>query len=67
MDVSEEDEKAPPGAGDWYLGHCIQKKGVLYPRWGKQVKPIDGLLLDIYGVLYQGDRALPGSIEAVSR
>lgn len=65
--IDDEDEKAPQGAGNWYLGHCIQKKGVLYPRIGKQVQPIYGLLLDIYGVLYEENGVIPGSIEAVKR
>lgn len=61
------DDGAPRGAGNWYLGHCVQKQGVLYPRWGTQVKPIYGLLLDIYGVMYDEEGPIPGSIDAVRR
>lgn len=34
---------------------------------GRSSLRIDGLLLDIGGVLYQGDEALPGAVTAIRR
>ena len=35
--------------------------------WYKDASNIKGILMDIYGVLYDNDVAIPGSVEAISR
>ena len=35
--------------------------------WFKDANSIKGILMDIYGVLYDSDVAIPGSVDAISR
>ncbi len=36
-------------------------------KWFEKSQSIQGFLLDMYGVLFSGNDAIPGSVEAINR